>query len=164
MLKALINDKLDLSLNADLTQLIDSGEAIAISKDKVGGFTIVLNGVSYTADVIAIDKENKKATVLVNNHSYQVSIKEPVDQLMDQLGIVKKVSKANNALVSPMPGLILSIAVKVGDTVKKGEQLLILEAMKMENVFKAINDVVIAEICVQEKTAIEKGQILIKFK
>jgi biotin carboxyl carrier protein len=62
-----------------------------------------------------------------------------------------------------MPGLVFSIPVQVGDTVRKGEPLLILEAMKMENVLKAPSDVVVAEIKVVQGQAVEKNQPLILF-
>jgi biotin carboxyl carrier protein len=62
-----------------------------------------------------------------------------------------------------MPGLIVKLLVAVGDTVKQGEPLLILEAMKMENVFKAAADVTIKEIKVSEKQSVEKGQLLMLF-
>jgi biotin carboxyl carrier protein len=63
-----------------------------------------------------------------------------------------------------MPGLILKVAVTQGQFVKKGESLIVLEAMKMENVFKASADCIIKEIKVQEKQAVEKGQELITFE
>ena len=63
-----------------------------------------------------------------------------------------------------MPGLVLKILVQPGDQVKKGEPLLVLEAMKMENVFKASDDVTIKEINVVEKQAVEKGNELINFE
>jgi biotin carboxyl carrier protein len=71
--------------------------------------------------------------------------------------------KVNN-LKAPMPGLVLRMNVKVGDTVKKGDALLVLEAMKMENVIKAAGDGVVKKITATEKTAVEKGAVLIEFE
>jgi biotin carboxyl carrier protein len=71
----------------------------------------------------------------------------------------KKISE----LRSPMPGLVLTIPVKPGDVVRKGEALLILEAMKMENVLKAPSDLLISEIKVVQGQAVEKNQPLILF-
>ena len=62
-----------------------------------------------------------------------------------------------------MPGLVLDILVKVGDEVKKGDPLMILEAMKMENILKSASDGVIKKINVEKKQAVEKGQVLINF-
>ena len=71
--------------------------------------------------------------------------------------------KVEKDLKAPMPGLIVAIEVKPGQMLKKGEGLLIIEAMKMENEIKAPFDCVIKEIKVQEKQAVEKGQVLVVF-
>ena len=63
---------------------------------------------------------------------------------------------------APMPGTILEIKATVGTHVKKGDCLLILEAMKMENVFKAPADAVVKSIKIAAGTAVEKGTVLIE--
>ena len=65
---------------------------------------------------------------------------------------------------APMPGSILNILVEAGQEVKAGDQLLILEAMKMENVIKSPGDGVVAKIHVDEKQSVEKNQVLISFE
>ena len=72
-------------------------------------------------------------------------------------------NKVNN-IKAPMPGLVLRISVAVGDVIKKGDPLLVLEAMKMENVIKAAGDGVVKKINATEKIAVEKGSILIEFE
>ncbi len=67
-------------------------------------------------------------------------------------------------LLSPMPGLIVDVFFKAGDAVKKGEQLLILEAMKMENIIKAPNDACIKKIHVQKSQSVDKDQLIIEFE
>lgn len=66
-------------------------------------------------------------------------------------------------LLSPMPGLIIEIMVSAGDSVKKGDQLMILEAMKMENIIKAPGDACIKKIHVQKNQSVEKDQLIIEF-
>ena len=60
-----------------------------------------------------------------------------------------------------MPGLIVAIPVKEGDAVKKGQVILVLESMKMENELKASRDGTISAIKVQARQAVEQGQVLI---
>jgi biotin carboxyl carrier protein len=60
-----------------------------------------------------------------------------------------------------MPGTILSINVKVGDTVKKGQVLCILEAMKMENEIMAGGDGTVATVAVSQGDSVSTGQVLI---
>lgn len=67
-------------------------------------------------------------------------------------------------VVSPMPGTILAVNVKVGETVKKGQVLCILEAMKMENEIMAAGDAVVASIEVNAGEAVNTGQVLIVLK
>ena len=63
-------------------------------------------------------------------------------------------------VTSPMPGTILAVKVSVGDSVKKGDVICILEAMKMENEIPAPNDGVIASINVQKGASVSAGDIL----
>ena len=67
-------------------------------------------------------------------------------------------------LKAPMPGLVLKIEVEVGQTIKEGDALVVLEAMKMENVLKSPADVVIKSIGVTEGNAVEKNEVLIEFE
>ena len=126
-------------------------------------YFFTMHGKKIIADVVKIDLENKQVVLRVQGKKIAVQIKEPVDILLDKLGIVQSQTKKVNHLKSPMPGLVLKVIAKVGDIVKQGEPLLILEAMKMENVFKAPSDVVIKSIDVTEKQAVEKGELLISF-
>jgi biotin carboxyl carrier protein len=71
-------------------------------------------------------------------------------------GILKEIK-------APMPGLILDLKVAPGDVVKKGDVVLILEAMKMENSIKSPGDGVVKEVKVSLKQSVEKNQVLIQF-
>ncbi len=68
-----------------------------------------------------------------------------------------------NEVKAPMPGLVLDIRVSEGDEVKKGDPILVLEAMKMENIIKSPTDGVIKKINVKKGLAVEKNQVLINF-
>lgn len=78
---------------------------------------------------------------------------------------LKKGSKLGNdsTLVSGMPGKIVKVYVKAGDSVKEGQPLLVMEAMKMENEMRAAKDVVIKEVKVEAGSAVETGSLLISF-
>ena len=63
-----------------------------------------------------------------------------------------------------MPGVLLTINTKVGATVKRGDALMILEAMKMKNELKAPKDGVVAEIYVAEGQQVKYGETLVRFE
>jgi len=68
------------------------------------------------------------------------------------------------ALKAPMPGVILEVSVKVGQAVKRGDQVAILDAMKMHNVIGAPRDGTIAEVCVEAGQTISHGDAIVTFK
>ncbi|HYD31803.1 MAG TPA: DUF2118 domain-containing protein, partial [Azospirillaceae bacterium] len=66
-------------------------------------------------------------------------------------------------LLSPMPGLLVSVAVNEGQEVKAGEELAVVEAMKMENVLRATQDGVVAKIHAQKGASLAVDQIILEF-
>ncbi len=75
---------------------------------------------------------------------------------------VPKVRKLKQ-LQAPMPGRIVNIAVKVGQSLNVGDEILSLEAMKMENVLKAEGEGIVKEIYISQNQVVEKGVVLIEF-
>ncbi len=120
-------------------------------------------GKTYEAIIQEIDQDKKKVKVLLQQKELVIEILDPIDQKMLALGIdTKKLQKAKN-IKAPMPGLILKTLVSEGETVKEGHPLFVLEAMKMENVFKAPEDVEIKNILIKEGETVDKNQELIIF-
>lgn len=70
---------------------------------------------------------------------------------------------AGDTLAAPMPGLILRVAVAAGAHVRRGQDIAVLEAMKMENVIRAPRDGVIAEVCVEAGQQIGHGAPIVRF-
>ena len=75
-----------------------------------------------------------------------------------------KVEDLSKKLISPMPGLIKSIDVKKGQSVKAGEQIVIIEAMKMENILKSEKDCIVEDIFIDEGSSVSTDEILVTFK
>jgi biotin carboxyl carrier protein len=131
---------------------------------KDGNFHVIYNNRSFNAEVLEADYQAKSFLIKINNTKYPVSVKDRFDILLDQLGMSNANSSKVNDLKAPMPGLIVDIKVKVGDTVKKGDTILILEAMKMENVLKATGEGIIKAIKITPKQNVEKNQVMIEFE
>jgi biotin carboxyl carrier protein len=82
---------------------------------------------------------------------------------LHNLGLDNIAAKKINDIKAPMPGMVLNILVGEGQQVKKGDSLLVLEAMKMENVLKSPTDGMIKKVVAIKGTAVEKNQLLIQF-
>jgi len=124
---------------------------------------ILSNGKSYIGEWIDFHPANQTAEVKVNGHQYTLSIEQPLDALLKKMGFSSQSEKKVKDFKAPMPGMVLKILVKEGEEVHKDQPLLILEAMKMENVIKAVAPVTVGKIKIIEGQAVEKGAILIEF-
>jgi len=126
-------------------------------------FHILYNDRSFTAELVEMDTTAKTAHLSINGHLYTVQLKDRFDQLLEQMGMSAGASAKINDIKAPMPGLIVGINVQPGDVVKKGDAVLILEAMKMENLIKAPGEGTIRSIRVAKGDRVEKNQVLIEF-
>ena len=72
--------------------------------------------------------------------------------------------RITNNLISPMPGLLISILVKEGDLVGEGQELAIIEAMKMENILRSDKECIISKIYLKEGDNVSSEEILMDFK
>ncbi|WP_025664170.1 acetyl-CoA carboxylase biotin carboxyl carrier protein subunit [Aquimarina megaterium] len=124
---------------------------------------ILQNNKSFHTEIVQSDFDTKKYTVKVNNNSYQVDITNELDTRIAAMGFSIGSSKQVNAIKAPMPGLLLDVQVEIGQEVKEDDPLLILEAMKMENIILSPRDGVIKSISATTGDAVDKGQLLIEF-
>lgn len=119
---------------------------------------------SYKGQITEANFYKKNYTIKVNNNTYEVEIGDHLDALIVQMGFEIGAVKAINDIKAPMPGLIIEISSAIGKAVKKGDALLILEAMKMENVLTSPRDGIIKAIKVDKGNTVEKNQLLIEFE
>jgi biotin carboxyl carrier protein len=164
MLQATVNQR-TLSIESRPEGTFVDGEHLPADWTEIrpGVFHVLHGTRSLTVEVRAADYVTKTFTLRVNGTEYAVQLKDRFDQLLDQLGLAGAAAARLEALKAPMPGLIVSVAVEPGQAVKKGDTLLILEAMKMENVLKAATDAVVKAVRVEARQNVEKGQVLIEF-
>lgn len=141
----------DATINADIKQL-----------NQLLYHIINQNG-SYNAEVVSFDREAKTAEIKVNNNIYTLTAKDRFDVLLDKMGLSSLMATKVSEIKAPMPGLVLKVLVEEGAEIKKGENLFVLEAMKMENIIKAPADVIVKTIKIKPGDKVEKGQILMLF-
>lgn len=129
-----------------------------------GEYNVIHNNKSYTILVDNANYDEKQVVLRVNGTSYTVGINDRFDMLLEELGLDNLDANKVNELVAPMPGLVLDVKVEVGDSVVKGDALLVLEAMKMENILKSPTDAIVKQVSVNKGEAVEKNQLLITFE
>ncbi len=164
--KVKVNNDKEYQLDAQKDKLLVEGEDLSLDllDLKNGKYHLIFNGRSFNASLIELNNEEKKVKIKINNNIYDLEVEDQFDQLLHKLGMDNLASAAISQLKAPMPGLVLNILVKEGQEVAKDDSLLILEAMKMENVLKAPADLKIKKIEVEEKQSVEKNQVLIEFE
>ena len=140
------------------------GSALDAIRLRSGVFHILKNNKAYRATLIAADHAHKTFSIEVNGSRYEVRIADRYDQLVEQLGLSTASAQRINDVKAPMPGLVLGIEVEAGQRVEKGQGLLILEAMKMENVIISPRKGVIKKVEVKQGEAVEKKRILLTFE
>ncbi len=166
MITAKVNDNQQFEIDIKSNNITLNGETITPDWTFIGEnkYHAIINNQSLTIELGGVDETGKQMSILVNGVKYQVDLQNQFDALLKKLGMDKLAAGKVNNIKAPMPGLVLRINVAVGDVINKGDALLVLEAMKMENVIKAAGDGVVKKINAVEKTAVEKGSILIEFE
>ena len=126
-------------------------------------FLLMHKGKKYHGEIIKNDSENNHLTIKINQRIFEVKRKGELDELITSLGLDKQKVKKLKELPAPMPGRVLKIFVKKGDEIQIGENVLSLEAMKMENILKAEGVGVVGAILINEGDVVDKGTVLIEF-
>ncbi|GAA4334023.1 acetyl-CoA carboxylase biotin carboxyl carrier protein subunit [Mucilaginibacter gynuensis] len=165
MYKVKLNDKYTHTVERSAESLLIGGSAVNadIKQINANAYHIIKDNASYNVEVISFDVVAKTAEIKVNNNTYHITAKDQFDLLLEQLGLSDLNSVKVSEIKAPMPGLVLKVFVTEGDEVKKGDNLFVLEAMKMENIIKSPADVTVRSIKLKPGDKVEKGQILILF-
>lgn len=113
---------------------------------------------------VVLDRSEDQAYLLTNGREVPVMIETSRDRLLRMAASASSSGVHHAEIKAAMPGLVVRINKQIGDTVRKGDPVLILEAMKMENEVRAPIDGVISEIRAKERGSVEKGDVLIVFE
>lgn len=140
------------------------GEGSVIKWEDSQFFTISFNGKSFFGEVLEEKTESNFLKVKINHREFTINKKGELDALISSLGMDAPKIKKLKELKAPMPGRIVNIAVSVGQEINVGDEILSLEAMKMENVLKAEGTGVVKEIFAKPDQVVEKGQVIIEFE
>jgi len=140
-------------------------------------FKFKIHGTNYDVDILS--HEGNTIQIEVNGSTFSVELEKEIkasktptlvrsavpQPTRKEQKIPKAFVKTSNlAVKSPLPGVVIKVFAKVGDTVKMGDKLLMLEAMKMENVVLAEKDGVIASLAVSDGQNVMQGDVLMEIE
>lgn len=133
--------------------------------EKVDRYTyrISNNGELHELYIMKNDPDSHSMVIRLNGTKYNVQVKDKYEALLEKLGMKIQTGGELNEIKAPMPGLIVQIVIDEGQEVSKGDKLLVLEAMKMENIIKSPGDGTVKKIHVKNGDSVEKKQVLVEF-
>lgn len=151
----------DISENGNLLKISNGKKVYHIDLQSLGNnlYSLLIDNESYTIDAY---QENGEIRIVFNQHEYIVPVMNQRRKIEAEILGSSKLLEEKGEIRAPMPGLILKIEVKEGDSVESGQPLLIMEAMKMENEIRAQLNGKIQEILVKENQKVEKNDLLLR--
>lgn len=156
--KIQINESEPLNLTSDDAEKLDF---VKISDKE---FHIIYNNQSVTVELVDSDFQERKYSLKINGKRFDAKIQNELDMLIEDMGFELNSATNINNIIAPMPGLILSIEVEEGQEVKENDPVLILEAMKMENVLVAPKNATVKSIKVEKGETVDKNELLVEFE
>ncbi len=145
-------------------EVTHEGAVYRIRTDWTFGQPLVNAEVNGKAVTVQLDPHRAGYHIFHRGAEMELLVVSPVEAELTRHMLEKKPPDLSKFLLSPMPGLLVRLAVAEGDEVKAGEELAVVEAMKMENVLRASDDGVVAKILAQEGDSLVVDQPIVEFE
>lgn len=128
--------------------------------------SVTLDGVERTIQVL---KEKQSGELQIQMHGAQYSnclVQSPKEYELSKHMLPPVVEDTSNFVMSPMPGTLIAFSgsVSVGDSVEEGQELCVVEAMKMQNIIRAPREGIVSKLCVEEGAALVTDQVILEFE
>jgi biotin carboxyl carrier protein len=123
-----------------------------------------VDGKNYEAECIKLDAQKKVITIFLNGTPFQINIQDHIDLLIEEMGLETSQNQDVKEILAPMPGQVQKVLVEKGQEVNEGDGLLILVAMKMENLIKSPISGIIDEVLISDEQIVDKNQEMITFE
>jgi propionyl-CoA carboxylase alpha chain len=140
------------------------GHSLTVSSPWQPGDLVFKGRVEGQPVSIQIDRRSPADRLSVGGVSKEVMVLRPHVAELAKLMPVKEPPDLSKFLLSPMPGLLVSVAVEEGQEIKAGEELAVVEAMKMENILRATSDGVVSKVCAQPGDSLAVDQAILEFE
>jgi acetyl/propionyl-CoA carboxylase alpha subunit len=158
---ASINElEIEIEINVD-DEIIVNGEPFSVDFRSVAGqpvYSLILNGCSYEA---LVQPSDEGLEVLLQGQFHLINVEDERQRRLRQTSGPQLSKRGEFHLKSPMPGLIISVGVREGQTVSKGDRLIVLESMKMQNELRSPLDGVIRSLRIKSGDSVEQNQVLL---
>lgn len=142
-------------------QMILDGQLVEVDFSRVGDTSLCLLLVNHESFEALVEPKDDLWQVLFRGDLYEVQVADERAQLMRARAGLLVPETGELAIKAPMPGLVVKIPVQAGQEVHKGDNIIILESMKMENELKAPRDGRVERINVRERDSVEQNQVLV---
>jgi len=140
------------------------GRSVSLSLGYRPGATLVEAEVDGQPVILRIARKRNAMTITTAGRARTVQVMRPVVAALRRHMIEKVPPDMSKFLVSPMPGLLTRLLVKLGDTVEAGQPLATVEAMKMENMLRAEKTAVVAKVAAGEGESLAIDQVILEFE
>ncbi len=140
------------------------GQVLSLSTSWEIGDTLWVGSVEGRKMTVQVDVTNDGYVLFHGGAQIRAQVLTPRAAELSDLMIERIPPDRSKMLLSPMPGLLMQLPVKVGQEVKAGQELCVVEAMKMENILRAERDGVIAKINVEAGSSLAVDQIILEFE
>ena len=150
---------------------ITSSSEVEINNRKVSTEVSQINDNAYLLrfnnkvfEITAHKLDKDKYGVVIDGSYFEALVRTQLQERAFELQKNKNISSKKVNIRAPMPGLLLKLKINIGDKIKAGEPLLLLEAMKMENEIRSPIDGVVQKILFKEGQSVEKNSIILTFE
>jgi biotin carboxyl carrier protein len=126
--------------------------------DQTKAFSLLLDHDSYE---VMVSEQEGEYHVLLGGHLFHVRVEDERARRLAQAARSFAPASGEIQIKAPMPGMVVAVPVKEGQIVKKGDVLVVLESMKMENELKAPCDGTVSGVRVQSRQSVEQNQLLV---
>lgn len=142
-------------------QISADGQVLEVNFQSIADqpvYSMLLNGESFEANVFTGERT---VEVLLRGHYFQVAVEDERQKRLREVSGGSQVKEGEFSLAAPMPGLVVAVPVEEGQPVAKGENLVILESMKMQNELKAPRDGTVSAVRVKAGDSVNQNQVLV---
>ncbi len=148
-------------LSEKMAEIFESDQSVRLLSIE-GNHAVVSNG-NRNFEIWVVDEQPGYRILNVDGIEIKIEKRERLADLFEKIGYQEDSKNKISEIKAPMPGTIIDILVEEGQSIEENDPILILEAMKMENIIRATSAANVTEIVISQGAVVQKNDTLIKF-